>query len=121
MAKAKGTTKTGGRKLGTPNKRTLELIEALEDLGVDPVQGDAEILDELKALLCDKKHSSFQKKMQVLRSMFTIYSDLMQYMYPKRKAIDHAGRPRNPLDELLRLTPEERTQRITEIEKRLKA
>ncbi len=35
--------KTGGRTLGTPNKRTQEIIERLEALGCDPVEGMAKL------------------------------------------------------------------------------
>ncbi len=35
--------KTGGRKAGTPNKRTLDVIERLDQLGCDPIEGMAKI------------------------------------------------------------------------------
>lgn len=35
--------KTGGRVAGTPNKRTMEVMERLESLGCDPIEGMAKI------------------------------------------------------------------------------
>ena len=35
--------KTGGRMRGTPNRRTQEIIEKLEELGCDPVEGMAKL------------------------------------------------------------------------------
>jgi hypothetical protein len=35
--------KTGGRTAGTPNKRTLDVIERLDELGCDPIEGMAKI------------------------------------------------------------------------------
>ena len=68
--------KTGGRTAGTPNKRTLDVIERLDELGCDPIQGMAKIaLDpntpiELRARM---------------------FSDLAQYVAPKRRAVDHSA------------------------------
>jgi len=70
---APGAAKTGGRKAGTPNKRTAEVIEKLEALGCDPIQGMARIaMDETNA--------------PELRGR--MYAELAQYVYPKRRAMD---------------------------------
>jgi hypothetical protein len=43
--------KTGGRVAGTPNRRTIEVIERLESLGCDPIEGMAKIaMDEANPL-----------------------------------------------------------------------
>nr|BAH89625.1 hypothetical protein [uncultured bacterium]BAH90129.1 hypothetical protein [uncultured bacterium] len=71
--------KTGGRQKGTPNKRTEALAEALEEHGCDPVAAlvriaqDAETPRELRA---------------------RILSDLLPYLYPRRKAIELEGNRR---------------------------
>lgn len=67
---AKGT-KTGGRKAGTPNKKTTELIELLGDY--NPITRLIEIA----------KNENTPLDMQV-----KINLDLMPYIYPKRKSID---------------------------------
>jgi hypothetical protein len=75
MGRPKGLAKTGGRKLGTPNKNSQALSERLENLCCDPLEGLAKIaLDpatkpELK---------------------FRCFAELAQYVYPKRKAVDLA-------------------------------
>ena len=67
---AKGI-KTGGRKAGTPNKKTTELIELLGDY--NPITRLIEIA----------KDENTPLDMQV-----KINLDLMPYIYPKRKSID---------------------------------
>lgn len=71
-----GHKKSGGRKKGTPNKLTFDAIETLRRLNCDPIEGMARIaMDEGTPL--------------VIRSK--MYSDLAQYVYPKRKAIELSG------------------------------
>ena len=48
MPRPKGLPKTGGRRLGTPNKRTDELAEKLLELGCDPIEGLAKIAGDEK-------------------------------------------------------------------------
>ena len=72
----KGKPKTGGRQKGTPNKRTQEIIEKLEALGCDPVEGMAK-------LAADENNSA------ELRGR--MYAELAQYVAPKRKAVEHSG------------------------------
>jgi hypothetical protein len=75
MARPKGLPKTGGRKSGTPNRDSQALIERLEALGCDPIEGLARIaLDP--ATKIDLKVRCF--------------AELAQYVYPKRKAVDFA-------------------------------
>jgi len=69
----KGHIKTGGRKKGTPNKRTADIIERLE--GVDIV---GELLHIAK--------TSKKEDTKVI-----VYKELMKYVYPQRKAVEIAG------------------------------
>jgi len=65
-------SKTGGRKLGTPNRRTTEVVDRLLSLGCDPIEGMARIaMDPLSS--------------PELRAR--MYVELAQYVAPKRKAI----------------------------------
>ncbi|MBF0568993.1 MAG: hypothetical protein HQK95_09040 [Nitrospirae bacterium] len=70
---AKGVKKTGGRSKGAKNKRTIELENRLKEAGFDPVSilvdmaVDPETDAGLRAKIC---------------------LDAMQYLYPKRRAID---------------------------------
>ena len=65
--------KTGGRQAGTPNKRTQGVIERLEALGCDPIEGMARIAMDKDAPL-------------ELRGR--MYSELAQYVACKRKAVE---------------------------------
>ena len=68
--------KTGGRTAGTPNRKTREVTGLLESLGCDPIEGMAHIA-------MDEKHPP------ELRGR--MYAELAQYVYPKRKAVEHTG------------------------------
>lgn len=68
--------KTGGRLAGTPNRRTKEIGDLLESLGCNPIEGMVRIAMNPKASLG-------------LRGRMN--AELAQYVYPKRKAIEHSG------------------------------
>lgn len=71
MPRPQGTTKTGGRTKGTPNKRTLDLQENLAASGIDVIEQLTNLLPELPPQL-----------------RANVLLELMQYLYPKRKAIE---------------------------------
>lgn len=71
MAKIVGSTKTGGRKKGTPNKRSLAFVEILESRGID-------LLEEI---LKESEHLTNYEKVGV-------FSSLLPYVYPKRKPVE---------------------------------
>ena len=72
MSKVEKTRKkTGGRKKGTPNKKTAELLEIL---------GSFNPAEELMKLY-DRTQDQDLK--------VTICKELMKYVYPQRKAIDN--------------------------------
>jgi hypothetical protein len=66
----------GGRQKGTPNKVTQEIVEKLQALGCDPIEGMARI-----AIDPDSKPE--------LR--LRAYVELAQYVAPKRKALEMCG------------------------------
>jgi hypothetical protein len=68
--------KTGGRIKGTPNKGTLAVAERLEAIGCDPIEGMARIAMDPETPID-------------LRAK--LYSELAQYVAPKRKPIEHTG------------------------------
>ena len=68
--------KTGGRVVGTPNRKTAEINDLLESLRCNPIEGMAQIAQDLK-------------NSPELRGR--MYAELAQYVYPKRKAIEHTG------------------------------
>jgi hypothetical protein len=73
MGRPKGLPKTGGRVLGTPNKNSQTLIEKLESLGCDPIEGLAKIAIDPETKLDLRVRC---------------YAELAQFIYPKRKAVD---------------------------------
>lgn len=68
--------KYGGRKKGTPNKRTLLVKERLDNLGLDPIEEMAKLYYEVRET--------------DLRLACALLKELAQYFYPKRRAIDVA-------------------------------
>jgi len=68
--------KTGGRRAGTPNRRTAQLTERLAELGCDPLEGLARIAAD------PTTESSLRVR---------IYADLLPFVYPKRKAVELAA------------------------------
>jgi 5'-3' exonuclease len=67
--------KWGGRKKGTPNKRTLNVADKLAELGYDP-------LESLVRLAIDAQKEG-DKVME-----FQASKELAQYVAPKRKAME---------------------------------
>jgi hypothetical protein len=72
---AKGK-KTGGRQKGTPNKSTTELALVIEETGLNVPKRIIELLPELTPT----------QEVQALL-------ELMNYLFPKRKAIEHTFNP----------------------------
>lgn len=101
MAKPKGLPKTGGRRKGTPNKRTQEFIDVLQRRKFSPA--DALIDVYRKALRSyEAGHGSSSgdgpdMTFKYLEIAQKAASELMQYRFPKRKAIEHTGADGEPL------------------------
>ena len=72
--------KTGGRSKGTPNKKTQIIQQQMEDLGFDPIESMIEIS---KLAMANKDYSLAGQ----------IAKELAQYVYPKRKAVEHITDP----------------------------
>src|SRR5215469_6296483 len=68
--------KTGGRQAATPNKATVELQQKLAALGCDPIVG--------MATIAENPANSVDMRLKA-------YSEICQYVYPKRRAIDVGG------------------------------
>jgi hypothetical protein len=70
-----------GRQKGVPNRKTLILKEALDQLGHDL---PTKITDLLPQLPPDKQ--------------MDVYLELMQYVYPRRKAVELSGHDGGPIE-----------------------
>ena len=75
--------KTGGRTKGTPNKKTLLVQQQMEDLGFDPIES----MIEINRLAMAKEDYSLAGQMAKERA---------QYVYPKRKAVEHTTTEDSP-------------------------
>lgn len=73
-----GARPGGGRRKGSLNKATLDVVQKLAALGCDPIEGMARIATDPTASL------ELQGKM---------YSELAQYVAPKRKAVEVGNMP----------------------------
>lgn len=104
-----GQKKTGGRKPGTPNKRTQVLSETLAQLGLD-------VPRELVRCLRIKRAGALAL---TVKERADILLQLMNYLYPKRKAVELTGKGGGPMELYLQMTPDERERRRLELEKRL--
>jgi len=107
-----GHKKIGGRTKGTPNKLTKEAIEILERLGCNPIEGMAKIAagdipcrvcrgkgktlyqpargKELAERTCESCYGS-GKEIITPELSGKMYAELANYIYPKRRAIEHSG------------------------------
>lgn len=74
-----------GRKKGTPNRKTRMLEEILRAKKVDPVEGLLEILN--KECVCKDCGGNLALNQ---RDKANIYMEFMNFLYPKRKSIDHS-------------------------------
>jgi hypothetical protein len=73
MAEKGGARPGAGRPKGSTNKRSQEIQDRLDDLGVDPIEG--------MAMIASDPTSTPELKYQC-------FKELAQYVAPKRKAVD---------------------------------
>ena len=97
----------GGRKKGTPNKRTLALMEILNDAGYSPVaeliriaaiaekeyDRAGEIYDAIQDARIEKGRVPLTESIAptYLSIMQKSAADIMPYLYPRRKAVELSG------------------------------
>ncbi len=87
--KGLGKVPGSGRKPGTVNKKTAEVRELLLSLKCDPVTGMARIA------MNSKNPPELRGRM---------YSELAQYMWPKRRAVEVSGEGDGPYVLAIQLT-----------------
>ena len=73
--KKKGSSKTGGRKKGAPNKSTQTVMDQLAALNCDPIEGMATI-------------AKLSMAAEDYATALNAYKDLAQFVAPKRKSIE---------------------------------
>lgn len=75
-----GHKKLGGRQKGTPNKDTRTLLEICEQRNLNVFEAMVEL-----AIVEEDDCKKFDR-----------LKEIAQYLYPKRKAIEHSGEIKNP-------------------------
>lgn len=89
--------KTGGRKKGTPNKRTEKaaktIQKVIDDIGCTPIEAILQIAEQAK----DEGD---------LPLALSAYKELAQYVAPKRKAVEISGDQENPLQAITKIERE---------------
>jgi hypothetical protein len=102
--------KVGGRTKGTPNKSALPLQEKAKELGCDPFEilcrfalGDWQGLGYDKGITYQStnKGDLIEKHIIPPELRSKAAAEAAQYLYPKRKAIEHSGEVTNVVEEKL--------------------
>lgn len=92
MAKFKAGEKRpakAGRKKGTPNKKTTELLAIFDSNNFCPAEEVVKLIKNKRADLLDKERAD-------------IFLRLMEFKFPKRKAVEHSGKiETTPIDGIL--------------------
>jgi hypothetical protein len=106
--------KTGGRVAGTPNKVTRDLIDELNAKGYSPVaalietayKADKEF-ERIKAIERRVNRDLTEEEQTImtgdtalnwLKLSASAAADILPYVYPKRKAVEHSGPNGTPLN-----------------------
>ena len=109
MSRPKGIPKTGGRQKGTPNKRTLELMDVLEAAGYkggddDPVVGlwkvaSGQITMPVVVTAITEDGLTMTVEDVPLEPALRVkcMAEFAQYLYPKRKAVEVSGTDGGPV------------------------
>lgn len=97
MARIKGSKKSGGRKIGTPNKRTEELENIAQRIGVNPFEVLCLIsAGNWKGLGYKEKTKNkwlpsgieVEEDVISLESRLQAAKEACKYLFPQRKAVD---------------------------------
>lgn len=81
-----------GRPKGSANKKTLEFQAMLQANNFDPGQAYVEIYKEQMAIFRKrKKAGNLEGSLVALGDAGTSVNNICQFVYPKKKAIEHSG------------------------------
>ena len=114
-------TKIGGRSKGTPNKKTQALMDKAEELGVNPFEvvllyakrdWAALGFESATVTRCAKGGETFEEDRITAKMQLDAASEACQYLYPKRKAIEHSTDEQSPLEMRVALSLEDRKELV---------
>lgn len=84
--------KGAGRPKGTPNKKTLEFQQILADNNFSPGEELVYLYKEqMKIFEARKKRGNLAGCLVALEDAQVTVNNICQYVYPKKKAIEHTG------------------------------
>ena len=88
-----GQTDGGGRKKGTPNKKTAELIDLVNEAcpGFHPIVAMAKIAHLGVIETLDIPSGKMITRLIADEHRIKCVSEVSQYLFPKRKAVEHSG------------------------------
>lgn len=85
-------TPGSGRKKGTPNKKTIDFLLVLEKNNFDPGEELIYVYNQAKSIYkIMRQGKKYFQALQSLETMQTTADKICQFVYPKRKAIEHSG------------------------------
>ena len=95
--------KNAGRKKGSPNKRSWDLVETLEKLGFDPLAKLVQLTLDGEVDYKENRHNEMGP--MYYATTVKACTEMLSYVYPKRKAIDitSAGQKIDSLASLLQM------------------
>ena len=80
-----------GRPKGALNKRLRTIADTLERLGYDPFEKKVRMALRLEAKIHRNHFDAFEEKIAYLGLYAEVLKDLLQYAYPKLRAVEHFG------------------------------
>lgn len=105
MSRTPGSPKTGGRKPGTPNRRSVIARERVEAMGFDPLEGlvliargDWEKLGYKAATFFKStgESSGYDEHYISPEMRLSATKELCTYIYPKLKSVEVSADPESP-------------------------
>lgn len=98
MANKKGAKKVGGRVKGTPNKITLDALAELRRMGHEPIIEHVRIFNQAMASYnAKKKKKNDYGAASCLDVAVRANAEIMKYIYPTRKSVEHTDPNGEPL------------------------
>lgn len=81
-----------GRKKGTKNKKTVDFLLVLERNNFDPGEELIYVYNEAKSLYkMWRKKKAYSSALDSLETMQSTADKICQFVYPKKKAVEHTG------------------------------
>lgn len=81
-----------GRPKGTPNKKTVEFLQIMQEQDFVPGEEFIKLYRrQMKIYELRRKNKNIPGMVEVLSNASTTLNNICQYVYPKKKAVEHTG------------------------------